>query len=705
MSNPFDQFASEFSAALPPAAAAAAPYVAPPPKPPIMMTHAPPNGMAPGNPYGAPPPPSYTADHGNPYGGGAPSVDGAAGMYQQPPPYGGAYGAPSQQYQQQPPLSPSRGYDAAPPMSYAPASPMGQSTVPTSVYMNSHQEAPTSNAYADPWGAPTDRQPPAPMQAPSLPPLTHDSSAYGLSAPMNSQYGAAPATNPYGANPEQFPPMESNPYGAPEQNPYGAPPPPPPPPAAEANPYGAPPLGQDSNPYGAAPNPYGAAAPPDPQPPLNPYGAPEQGTHTPNPYGAPLEQMPPANPYGAPLEQPAPPNPYGAPPEPPSHPSNPYGPPMDQQPPNPYGAPPSAADQYALVPSQQQSNPYAAYGQAPPAPYGPPTPYGQPPSGLYGQAPPPNPYGGYGAPPPPPPVDPFSVFETKNEPAPAPFHTPAPESTALVVAAPTSLASGPNPSAGDDDFWGSFVPANDSNQAKPEEQPQQPIEKPERRVEEEKKGEDGLPPGGEWYDARIFTPTLGVMFFKPQELTDSLFLNADKDLVDGLGERPVVAFIVEGSSARSAGVELGHVLLKVNNIDVRSPKEASRLIKEGPRPLPLLFYVPNTEVVTAEGEHMVKYDTKETTAPNSPKDWKPKYVVIGGIIAQPWMINMYRSKVSARLLRVSINALCANLIAGLLIFLSFASVGIRHCRHRDTGPTTSLRQGQAVLPARCSDPE
>jgi len=114
--------------------------------------------------------------------------------------------------------------------------------------------------------------------------------------------------------------------------------------------------------------------------------------------------------------------------------------------------------------------------------------------------------------------------------------------------------------------------------------------------------------------------------------------------VEGLEDRPVVAFIVEGSSARSAGVELGHVLLKVNGIDVKNPKEASRLIKEGPRPLPLLFYVPETSVVVAEGEHMVKYNTKETGAPNSAKDWKPKYVVIGGIIAQPWMMNMYRSK-------------------------------------------------------------
>lgn len=162
--------------------------------------------------------------------------------------------------------------------------------------------------------------------------------------------------------------------------------------------------------------------------------------------------------------------------------------------------------------------------------------------------------------------------------------------------------------------------------------------------DEKKTGDSGLPAGGEYYDARIFTPTLGVMFFKPQELTDSLFLNTEQSTVDGLVERPVVAFIVEGSSARAAGVELGHVLLKVNGVDVRNPKEASRLIKEGPRPLPLLFYVPNTDVVVAEGEHMVKYDTRETTAPNSAKDWKPKYVVIGGIIAQPWMMNMYRSK-------------------------------------------------------------
>jgi len=239
-------------------------------------------------------------------------------------------------------------------------------------------------------------------------------------------------------------------------------------------------------------------------------------------------------------------------------------------------------------------------------------------------------------------VDPFSVFAI----TPAPPPEPAP--FAIVPApAPQPVAAAP-PAQTEDDLWadmGFDAPVPDAPKAE-ESAPPAGEEEEEDKASNLPPGE--LPPGGEWYDARIFTPTLGVMFFKPQELTDSLFLQTDKSIVDALEERPVVAFIVEGSSARSAGVELGHVLLKVNGIDVKNPKEASRLIKEGPRPLPLLFYVPDTNVVVAEGEHMVKYDARETTAPNSAKDWKPKYVVIGGIIAQPWMMNMYRSKVSGR---------------------------------------------------------
>jgi hypothetical protein len=284
----------------------------------------------------------------------------------------------------------------------------------------------------------------------------------------------------------------------------------------------------------------------------------------------------------------------------------------------------------ALVPSQQPNQQYSQYApQQPPQQYAPQ----QPPQQYAPQQPPQQQ--------PPPATDPFSVFTS----------SPAPGPGAIVPAqAPQQQHAPPQqqaPPPSNDDLWGDMgfdapPSAGPPVAAAPTQHPEHSI--PERHEHGESK-EDGLPPGGEWYDARIFTPTLGVMFFKPQELTDSLFLNTERSIVDGLDERPVVAFIVEGSSARSAGVELGHVLLKVNGVDVRNPKEASRLIKEGPRPLPLLFYVPNTEVVVAEGEHMVKYDTRETTAPNSAKDWKPKYVVIGGIIAQPWMMNMYRSKV------------------------------------------------------------
>ena len=522
---------------------------------------------------------------------------------------------------------------------------------------------------------------------------------YGAPPPSdvsNNPYGM-PSGNPYGAHdsnsyglPQEAPPapmMNSNPYGAPQMhesvNSYGAPPPqdnlygaPP-----LANLYGAPPPVQDMNAYGAQPphdvNPYGAPMEP------NPYGLPPTTTPSAdgpstsgvsNPYAAPSQSQDPfgggaSNPYGLPSAEPSDPGPYGAVPPvsdamPPTQPdqntyADPWGQAAPEQqpqtmayglPPQPQQQQPPASDPYAnaLVPSQQQSNPYAAYGAPPP----PQPQYGQMVPNPYGGGPPP-PAFGYGhpsfhVPPPPAPVDPFSVFESQKAPEP-----PAPEPV---------VATGPDPTAPDDDFWGSFGKDNpeaaEAPAVAPAEEEEEAATSKTKVAKEDRKGDEGLPPGGEWYDARIFTPTLGVMFFKPQELTDSLFLNTDKEVVKALGERPVVAFIVEGSSARSAGVELGHVLLKVNGVDVRSPKEASRLIKEGPRPLPLLFYVPNTEVVTAEGEHMVKYDTKETIAPNSAKEWKPKYVVIGGIIAQPWMMNMYRSKVRLPTMKVAFLCFC-----------------------------------------------
>lgn len=596
MSNPFDQFATELNAALPPGAAPAPsedsnPFSFAPPTPAPAPSDKP--------VMNSPPPMPMNNGYGGGYGGQAPAMG-----QQQPPMYGGM--APQQ-----------------PPMYGGMGSMNGGMGGPPPPQQNGMGGMPPMGMGMG-MGGP---QPPAPV--PAAPSAGGDPfSSFGAPPPAPEQ-----ASNPYGAPPAApgpsdmyssfgAPPPGPDAYGAPQQapptpNPYGGPPGPPPqqaPPSAPPtpNPYGAP-----SDPYASS---YGA-----PPPSGDPYGAPTQQMQqlqlqappTPSTYGAPQppQQGPPPTQgqYGAPPPSSDPFGGYGAPPPagpPANDPFGGYGaPPPGQQ--SPYGAPapqpgygdPFGADAGALVVSQQQSNPYGmpqeqAYAPAPAA------------------------------------VDPFSVFNQ----APAPAAPPAP-SDALVPAQQQQqqYPGAPPPPSNEGDLWGDlgFDPPPSAQSVAPSE-----YDAP----EEEKKDSGDLPPGGEFYDARIFTPTLGVMFFKPQELTDSLFLNTERDLVDGLGERPVVAFIVEGSSARSAGVELGHVLLKVNGVDVKNPKEASRLIKEGPRPLPLLFYVPSTDVVVAEGEHMVKYDTRETTAPNSAKDWKPKYVVIGGIIAQPWMMNMYRSK-------------------------------------------------------------
>jgi len=405
--------------------------------------------------------------------------------------------------------------------------------------------------------------------------------------------------------------------------------------------YGAP-MGY-AGPYGGAPMGVGTA------PPAPSYG---------NAFAPPMPSMPPqGNPYATPM-------PYGVPPQPPA-PAAPAPMPMPQQPvpPMPAPAPPVSAPPASntgdifgsMAPTSVAPAPHVIaadpWGAPPPAaPPVPPAPVSyavEDPWGASAAAP------GSIVPVQNTSDDPFGVFNTTPAPAaPAPASysaNPAPDiQDAYSVATPandTQLSHSQVLAAADGgDPWAEmgFGPAEPapSSQSLVTGRDDAIVPVDNAHI---KDGE--LPPGGEWYDARIFTPTLGVMFFKPQELTASLFLQTDKALVDALGDRPVVAFIVEGSSARAAGVELGHVLLKVNGLDVKNPKEASRLIKEGPRPLPLLFYVPDTTVVVAEGEHMVKYDTRDTSAPNSAKDWKPKYVVIGGIIAQPWMMNMYRSKV------------------------------------------------------------
>lgn len=453
------------------------------------------------------------------------------------------------------------------------------------------------------------------------------------------------------------------------------------PPMAHGPPQGAPPpMGAGMNPYGG----FGGYPPPPPpnggmpgMPGMNgmnvpngmamvpavqqsnPYALPGMAPPPPSPFGGPPPVMgqPPAPPMGFhPMQQPAVPPPpattptipAAAPPVPPS----PSFPPGGGAPPPPappfggvFGAPPTPPMPSVNVPGADPWGPSVPIPAAAAAPVpsnamvpstAAPDPFG----GIFG-APTPAPPAPVPAPaapvPPPPSNDPWGDMGFGTPPAPAPPPPPSHDDTSTLGGGTISdmRHSGPTTVSPEADFFSSGANGTSATMAAA----------PPVATTTTTSKKPSLPEGGEYFDARIFTPTLGVMFFKPQELTDSLFLNTDRSIVDALDERPTVAFIVEGSSARSAGVELGNVLLKVNGIDVKNPKEASRLIKEGPRPLPLLFYVPKTTVVVAEGEHMVKYDTRETGAPLSAKDWKPKYVVIGGIIAQPWMMNMYRSKV------------------------------------------------------------
>jgi hypothetical protein len=620
MSNPFDQFASEFQAALPPGAPGAAPPAADPSNPYAgAFADAPPPAPAPSNKPVMNAPvmstPSYNGYGvgmgGQPQGGMGGQPQGGMGQPQ------GGMGQPQGQPQ----------YDGQP--QYGMGMPSG---------------------YGQPMGGPPPQYAPQMNGMGPPPPQGNDFGGYGAPPPS----GPPSAPQPMGGPPSQYapqmngmsgpPPPQGNDFGG-----YGAPPPTGPPAMPQSPPHNQP--SQPTQPgqfagYGAPVPPandsfggYGAPAPPANDS-FGGYGAPA-------PQGLPPQANDPFGGYGAPAPPQAPPqaplatnDPFGgygqAPPQPLQPPQNDpfasYGaPPAPATSPAPWGQPGADPNMGALVPSQQPNQQYSQYApQQPPQQYAPQ----QPPQQYAPQQPPQQQ--------PPPATDPFSVF-TDSSPAPGPGAIVPAQAPQQQRAPPQQQA----PAPANDDLWGEMgfdapPSAGPPQAAPPSEHPEHSM--PERHEHGESK-EDGLPPGGEWYDARIFTPTLGVMFFKPQELTDSLFLNTERSIVDGLDERPVVAFIVEGSSARSAGVELGHVLLKVNGVDVRNPKEASRLIKEGPRPLPLLFYVPNTEVVVAEGEHMVKYDSRETTAPNSAKDWKPKYVVIGGIIAQPWMMNMYRSKV------------------------------------------------------------
>lgn len=367
-----------------------------------------------------------------------------------------------------------------------------------------------------------------------------------------------------------------------------------------------------------------------------------------------VKQSLPEQPQAAKEEEPAA---VEAPAPPPATEQQPQPPPPPQSQPQP----PAAAIAAAPAPQQSSPDPFlstpapsdvsaaaaaAAYGGVCPVVGGAPTP--SPPER---QRPPPQrqsdalvvPSAAAAAAPP---VDhdPFGVFAA---PAPAPQPAPAADD-------------------GGDDFWSNmgFAPAEPAKAAKAATAEQPPATTssssrgapPEGAAASEPKKKpstplvldaSGLPVGGSTYKARVQSPSLGVIFYEPKKLKSSLYCDADDEAIKALGTRPVVAFVFHGSAALASGVEVGHVLLSVNGKPASDPDDATNLVRSMPRPLQLQFYVPPGDrlgVTLQEGMHMVKYDTIEKEAPLNEWEMKPKYVVVGGIVAKPWMMMMYRSK-------------------------------------------------------------
>lgn len=156
---------------------------------------------------------------------------------------------------------------------------------------------------------------------------------------------------------------------------------------------------------------------------------------------------------------------------------------------------------------------------------------------------------------------------------------------------------------------------------------------------------NGLPTDGEYYEARVGARSLGVMFYTAREIKDSLLQNVPTNAIEAMGTRPIVSYVAKNSAAYNSGIMLGHTILEVNGQPVTDAVQCAELIRVSPRPLNVRCFNPNFEVVLSENKHLVKYDTLDMEAPRSSNEWKMKYVVVGGIVAQDFMVNMYYSKV------------------------------------------------------------
>ena len=337
-------------------------------------------------------------------------------------------------------------------------------------------------------------------------------------------------------------------------------------------------------------------------------------------------------------------------------------------------ASPTSGGNNAIVPSTAQVNdPFGLFGgQQPPAmpvssnPVQPP-PTAAPPTAPSSQAVVPSSV---------PNDDPFGVFGSVQQVA-QPAAAADPFGAAIVPA-----AAAPSPAAMDDDPFGVFSAA--APVALPPAQPQPtaaaPTEEdpwaaagfgsmsgtsntnateaapstPNRYSQDSTPKEDeaplsldsnGLPADGEYYEARVGARSLGVMFYTAREIKGSLLQNVPSNVIEAMGTRPIVSYVAKNSAAYNSGIMLGHTILEVNGQPVTDAVHCADIIRTAPRPLNVRCFNPNFEVVLSENKHLVKYDTLDMEAPRSSNEWKMKYVVVGGIVANDWTVNMFYNKV------------------------------------------------------------
>ena len=159
-----------------------------------------------------------------------------------------------------------------------------------------------------------------------------------------------------------------------------------------------------------------------------------------------------------------------------------------------------------------------------------------------------------------------------------------------------------------------------------------------------------LPPGGEHFQVDIPDRLLGLVMYKPTAAKScGILAHHNAVTVEALGpSRPVVTHLNTNSAAKAAGVALGDVITAINGREVADRVDASNLIRSAPRPVTLQMYrLPGAPTTLYQGDVWVHYKNRDPLPPPKEKDWKAKFVVVGGILGGgngSKVINMYRSR-------------------------------------------------------------